>query len=67
MIRALAPVCACDDVERETDHELVGFNLVERPVWECLECGDRRVGPFAFGEADAEDRQPVATDGGSDQ
>lgn len=59
MIRALAPVCACDSPE--TDHELVGFNLVERPVWECLECGDRRVGPFAFDDVDG---RQLAADGG---
>ena len=57
----LSPVCACDAVE--TEHELVGYNLVRRPVWECLSCGETRVGP----RVSASDvSQPVATDGGSE-
>lgn len=55
----LPPVCSCDDVE--TDHELLGANIVGRPVWRCLECGERRTGPFA---ADRAADKEIATDGG---
>ena len=57
----LSPVCACDAVE--TEHELVGLNVIGRPVWECLECHDTRSGP----RVSVDDvSQPVATDGGSE-
>ena len=66
MTRAvLAPVCSCEDDVDETDHELLGVNPIGRPVWECLRCGESRVGPFASAEILA-DRE-VAADGGIEQ
>lgn len=39
----LPTVCECSG---ETEHELLGLNEVERPIWRCVECDEERVGPF---------------------
>jgi len=40
-------VLPCRECEAQVDHVLLGRNSVLRPIWECIDCGETRVGPFA--------------------
>lgn len=50
----------CETCETWHRHDLLGQNMIGRPIWECHRCGATRAGPFPSTS------QPVATDGGND-